>query len=188
MSDLRRSLPDVPLPDALQALPLLAPPHDAWPRLRAKLPRTRRRPHAGWFALAAALALAMLLPRWLAPTTAPALHDGMPTAHSHGDYADPRDPDLEQLMLESAQLETLLALTGSAPVESAIAASLGDALRTRIGHIDALLARDELDPDARLPLWQERVLRLRELAGIENTQLLLAANGDAGQGVPVLAF
>jgi hypothetical protein len=91
-------------------------------------------------------------------------------------------------MAESAQLEALLAWGHDEDVESGVTASLGSALQDRLESIDAMLARGDLDPDTVLPLWQERVLRLRQLAGLESTQQLLAANGEADRGQPVLAF
>jgi hypothetical protein len=171
---------------ALRALPPLTPPHDAWLRLRARLPERRARMHPGWYALAATLLLALLLPAWLAPTSTPA--PPQTAAQDPGAAAGGANANLQQLMLESAQLEAFVSFSRDEQVESATAASLAVALQSRIEHIDALLARSDLNPSARLPLWQERVLRLRELAGLESTQQLLAANGDADQGVPVLAF
>jgi hypothetical protein len=175
---------------ALGDLPLLSPPRSAWPALEAKLAARRPRHRAvPWLALAAALALAAVLPRWLAapaPVDAPVVATAAVAAPDA--TAAPRPATLAALMAESAQLETLIAWGPAEPVESAVAASLGSALQDRIESIDALLARPDTDPEALLPLWQERVLRLRQLAGLASTQQLLAANGESGRGVPVLAF
>jgi hypothetical protein len=174
---------------ALGDLPLLTPPRSAWPALEAQL--AARRPRRGalpWLALAAALALAAVLPRLL---TAPGPVDApveATAAVAAPQAATPPPATLAALMAESAQLETLIAWGPAEPFESAVAASLGSALQDRIESIDALLARPDTDPEALLPLWQERVLRLRQLAGLASTQQLLAANGESGRGVPVLAF
>ena len=170
---------------ALRDLPLLSPPRSAWPALQATLDARAKpaRPRWHWLAAAAMLALAALLPRWIANPTAPEVAT-LPTASTPPDEA----AALHALMSESAQLETLIAWNRAEPVESAVAAGLAAAVQDRIEHVDALLARADADPEAALPLWQERVLRLRQLVGLESTQQLLAANGDADRGMPVLAF
>ena len=170
----------------LSGLPLQSPPRSAWPALQASLQARRaRRRRPLWLALAASLAMAaLLLPRLLptpeAPATPAATAAAMPPADG--------EAQLRALMAESAQLEALVAWSGSERVESAVVASLGSALQERIQTLDALLARPDTDPDALVPLWQERVLRLRQLAGLETTGQLLAANGQSDGGVPVLAF
>lgn len=182
MHETGRHMPGIDLGDALRALPPLSPPHDLWPRLHARLPVARRRPHPFWWALAAALGLALLLPAWLAPgdDPSPAPVAGIP--------ADDEPVALAALMHESAQLEAWLRFDAGTDVESAVHASLEVALRDRIAGIDRLLAGDEVEPAALVPLWQERVLRLRELVGLQNTRQLLAAHGDADLGAPVLTL
>jgi hypothetical protein len=174
--------------DALRALPQLTPPRDAWAELKTRLP-TPVAPspvarHWLWLAAAATLALAFGLARWLAP-----IPSERPDAASESVATSP--PALSELALlqaESAQLEALLDWQQGDAVESGAAASLGVAMQSRIEQIDALLARRDLSAEAHLPLWQERVLRLRQLTGLDNTQQWLAARGDADPGVPVLAF
>jgi hypothetical protein len=171
---------------ALAQLPLLTPPRSAWPALDAAL-RRRRRPRAPWiaFAAAASFALATWLPGALAPPPA------MPVAVPSRVATSPVSHDAERirvLMAESAQLEAWIGWSRDEEVESAAAASLGLALQDRIERVDLLLARPDADPEALLPLWQERVLRLRQLAGLQSSEHLLAANGDAEAGQPVHAF
>ena len=180
--DIRSGLPPS---DALRALPLLSPPRSAWPALQASLdarrPRVPQRWH--WLAAAAALALALALPRFLSET--PVVPTVVPAANvTRGDES----AELARLMAESAQLEALLAWHRNDAVESAAAASLHAAMQDRIVQVDALLMRADVDPEARLPLWQERVLRLRQLAGLSSTEQMLAANGEADSGLPVMAF
>lgn len=197
--------------EALRDLPLLSPPRSAWPALQATLDARakparpthmdvgsgcalptvagrrmeRLRPRWHWLAAAAMLAFAAALPRWLATPPAPVPAVAMVLAAS----AKPDEATaLRALMAESAQLEALIAWSRAEPAESAVADGLAAAVQDRIEHVDALLARADADPEAALPLWQERVLRLRQLAGLESTQQLLAANGDADRGMPVMAF
>jgi hypothetical protein len=163
-------------------LPLLAPPHSAWPRLDAKLRRRRQR-RLSWLAIAAGLAVVALLPRVVTsppPEAAPEITSAVPETEDAA--------RITTLMAESAQLEALIAWSREASVESASAASLGMAIEERVERVDLLLSRPDADPAAALPLWQERVLRLRQLAGLQSSQHLLAANGESEPGQPVLAF
>lgn len=164
-------------------LPLLQPPRSAWPGLEAVLEHRRRRTHALWFAAAAVLAIAVLIPRVLHRSEP---SQAMPTVASVGTLDDAAR--VAALMTESAQLEALVAWSREGEVESASAASLALALEERIERVDLLLSRPDADPAALLPLWQERVLRLRQLAGLQSSQHLLAANGETEAGQPVLAF
>ncbi len=184
------SRPNVPLGQALQALPLLTPARSAWPALQAGLARRQKPPRSRWpfvFAAAAVLALAAVLPRWMAE---PADSIVVPVASVPSTPAPaPSEQDqLRALMDESAQLEALIEWSRTERVESASMESLAVGVQSRVSQIDALLARTDADPKATLPLWQERVLRLRQLVDLENTQQLLAANGDVDPGVPMLAF
>jgi hypothetical protein len=167
----------------LRDLPLLTPPRSAWPQLQVKLQPGRRRVlRRALFAFAAAvLACALLLPPWLARRA----------SESHlRVYADTSADTLALFALqrESAQLEALIAYSRNDTVTVGSIETLSNGLQQRIATIDGLLARDDLDRFAALPLWQERVLRLRQWADLETTQQLLAANGDADPGAPVLAF
>jgi hypothetical protein len=84
---------------------------------------------------------------------------------------------LYTLYAESAQLETLLAAARDDRVSSAGAALLGDELETQVAVIDASLSQPGLDDGARVRLWQARVDALRQAAGFESTQRLLASQG-----------
>jgi hypothetical protein len=178
----------VSLPQALQALPLLTPARSAWPALQAELARRQKPSRARWpfvFAAAAVLALAAVLPRWMAEPVDTIV---VPVADVPPTPAPSEQDRLRALMDESAQLEALIEWSRTERVESASMESLAAGVQSRVSQIDALLARTDADPQATLPLWQERVLRLRQLVDLENTQQLLAANGDVDPGVPMLAF
>jgi hypothetical protein len=86
------------------------------------------------------------------------------------------DP-LPELYSESAQLEALLAVARDDRVSSAGAALLSDELDAQVAAVDASLARPGLDGGERLRLWQARVDALRQAAGFESTQRLLASQG-----------
>lgn len=188
MSDASRFPPEGPTPvEALRGLPLRSPPRSAWADIAAQLPAApvpaRRRSTWRWLALAAMLALALALPMWhggdvVAP---PQLVD---TAKPGADAND----DLDALLRESAQLEAWVAWSSAQGGESGAGASVELDVRDRIAALDALLSRPSLDPAAQLPLWQERVLRLRQLAGLHNTRQMLAANGEGGDAAPVTVF
>jgi hypothetical protein len=165
--------------DALRALPQERPAASAWPRLAAGLAprRPRWRP---LLALAAAVALAaLLLPRL--PQSPPAAPGA---TSSTGAPADP----LPALVQESATLEALLAATADQQVGSGTALLLRARLQQRIQLVDALLEDPDTDSQARLPLWQERVLLLRGLAGLEGGEQVLAANGQAGAATLVVTL
>src|SRR5690606_34074021 len=82
---------------------------------------------------------------------------------------------LQDLYAESARLEALLSVARDDRVASASAAMLSSELDARIAAIDATLARTDLADAERLQLWQERVVVLRQAAGFESTQRLLAS-------------
>ncbi|MFC7300825.1 hypothetical protein [Cognatiluteimonas weifangensis] len=87
---------------------------------------------------------------------------------------------LDALYVESARLEALLALARDDRVASAGAALLSAELDAQVADIDARLARPGLDAAQRAALWQARVDALRQAAGFESTQRILAAQGDGG--------
>lgn len=172
------------LGDALRALPLQAPPRSAWPSIAANLPSPRRRMRQRWLALAATVAAVAALATWQLPPAA----EGTAVLATADVPAAVQDADLDAVLRESAQLEAWIAWHGTRTSESGATASLELDLRDRIAAIDAVLARPTLDPAAQWPLLQERLVRLRELAGVQNTQQLLAASGSDARAVPVAVF
>ena len=84
---------------------------------------------------------------------------------------------LYDLYAESAQLEALLTLARDDRVSSAGAALLADELDAQVAAIDASLSQPDLDDGERLRLWRARVDALRQAAGFESTQRLLASQG-----------
>jgi hypothetical protein len=163
---------------AFAAMPLERPDRDAWPQVSARL-HTRSR--ATWpvrLAIAAALALAVILPfRLMGPvrTDAPATVATTP--------AKPAPTDaLEALYAESAQLESLLAVARDDRMSSGAAAEVAVDLDNQLARIDAQLADTSLPRDRQLVLWQQRVDTLRESVGFESTRRWLAAQGQRYDG------
>lgn len=101
------------------------------------------------------------------------------------DASTDRTDTLMQLQAESARLEALVAMTRDDRVGSAAATVMSAELDQRIGLIDAGLTQNALPLDQREALWRERVRTLRDLAGVETTQLWLAAQGERYDGALV---
>ncbi|HEU4991010.1 MAG TPA: hypothetical protein VFT52_00740 [Luteimonas sp.] len=87
---------------------------------------------------------------------------------------------LDALYTESARLEALLDLARDDRVASAGAALLAAELDAQVAGIDARLAQPGLGDAQRAALWQARVDALRQAAGFESTQRVLASQGDGG--------
>lgn len=87
---------------------------------------------------------------------------------------------LDALYAESARLEALLALARDDRVATASAALLSAELDAQVAGIDVRLAQPGLDDAQRTALWRARVDALRQAAGFESTQRILAAQGDGG--------
>jgi len=184
MSDLFPTPDAGPTPRAaLRALPLHAPPRSAWAGIAAQLPASKKRSRRPlWLAAAAAVLLAVAIPNWRGADVAQAPDVAVVAP------AVTAPTTLDALLRESAQLEAWIAWTGSSSGDAGATAAMEFDVRDRIVAIDALLSRPELDPAAQLPLLQERLVRLRELAGLHHTRQLLAANGAAGDAAPVMVF
>jgi len=170
--------------EAFAALPTESPPPDGWQRLSSRLPARRRTP--AWMGIAAAAALVAIVvapwqrvgePRDANAGAAEAATEN--TAASAVPTAATPTPatGLQDLYAESARLEALLSVARDDRVASAGAAMLSSELDARVAAIDAALARADLDDDERLQLWQARVESLRQAAGFESTQRLLASQG-----------
>jgi len=159
--------------EAFAALPPETPPSDGWQQLSARLPARRRTPAWMGFAAAAALVVIVVAP-WERdePARAPA-KDGIATSAA----PTPGTTRLQDLYAESARLEALLSVARDDRVANASAAMLSSELDARVAAIDATLARPDLADGERLQLWQARVEALRQAAGFESTQRLLASQG-----------
>lgn len=171
--------------EAFAALPSETPPADGWHRLSSRLPARRRTPAWMGFAAAAALVAIVVAPwdRFDEPGAATVEAAGAAKESIAASAAPttaapaPGTNRLQDLYAESARLEALLSVARDDRVASAGAAMLSSELDARVAALDAALARADLSDAERLQLWQARVETLRQAAGFESTQRLLASQG-----------
>lgn len=169
--------------EAFDRLPLEAPDRSAWPALAAHIAASRRKRRPRWpFALAAAavLAVAALMPGWLA-RPAPSVDAPFVAA------VQSTDP-LDALMAESAQLEHFISAASNDAMATASTTMLSLAFEERLQRVDAALSDPSLDDASRQRLWQQRVSLLREYAGVQGTRQWLAAQGATLDGALVTTY
>ena len=174
---------ELSMAQALGQLPLESPDHSAWPALSAHIAASQSKRRPRWpFALAAAavLALAALMPGWLAQRA--------PTVDAPFVAAVESTDPLDALMAESAQLEHFISAASNDAMESASSTLLGLAFEERLQRVDASLSDPALDDAARQQLWQQRVSLLREYAGVQGTRQWLAAQGATLDGALVTTY
>lgn len=167
---------------AFDRLPLDTPDRSAWPALKAHIARHQRKRPRWPFALAAAavLALAALMPGWLAKPA--------PTVDAPFVAAVQSTDPLDALMAESAQLEHFISAASNDAMESASTTMLSLAFEERVQRVDAALSDPLLDDASRQLLWQQRVSLLREYAGVQGTRQWLAAQGATLDGALVSTY
>jgi len=181
--DIRLPARELPVAEALSQLPLEMPDRSAWPAFAAHIAASQRKRRPRWpFALAAAaaLALAALIPGWLAQR-APVVDAPFVAAV---ESADP----LDALMAESAQLEHFISAASTDAMASANSTMLSLAFEDRLQRVDAALYDPALDDASRQLLWQQRVTLLREYAGVLGTRQWLAAQGATLDGALVSTY
>lgn len=165
MADLHPQQRPIPIGEAFARLPLESPLDSAWPLLAEKLPKRQRARWPWALAAAAALLIAVGLPR-----TGPSLRH----ENAQSVAADP----VAALMSESARLESLLASAHDERASSASAVMLGLEIEDRLHAVDSSLAGARLSEPQRLALWQQRVALLRDYAGLETSRRWYAAEGQ----------
>ncbi len=167
---------------AFDRLPLDTPDRSAWPALAAHIARKQHKRPRWPFALAAAavLALAALMPGWLAQRA--------PTVDAPFVAAVQSTDPLDALMAESAQLEHFISAASNDAMESASTTMLSLAFEERVQRVDAALSDPSLDDASRQLLWQQRVSLLREYAGVQGTRQWLAAQGATLDGALVTTY
>lgn len=187
MTDNRPSAPDS-WRGAFAALPLEAPPADAWPQLAARVHpvrRATRRPI--WMALAATLALTLALRTFLPLLSPNTGHDTPPAPLV--DATSQEDPArLAALQQRSAQLEAWLAQVRDERVATGMAATLSQTLQARLELIDAALSEPSLPASDVEALWRGRVDTLQRLTAFESGQRVLAAQGQLYDGQLVAVY
>lgn len=171
-------LPGVDPGKAFGALPLQRPPRDSWPRVAQRLRgrQRARRPLPWALAAAALLALALWLPRPMAPATMP---------DDAGIASASATDELDRLKQSSAHLESLLRELQDEG-EDAGTAMLQARLQDEIAGIDALLASSPTSPEIEHWLWSERVLRLQRLAGLSSSTQMLAQHASPSSDPPTV--
>ena len=192
---------------AFAALPLERPDTDAWADIAARIPahapgsRTMgARTASPWIArvaIAAALALAVVVPLRMLDRSKPAGDDAASTQVASASASasasssssapstqapTPAGDSLETLYAQSAQLEGLLALARDEDVATGAAIEVGADLDNELARIDAQLRQPGLDADRQLALWRARVDTLRSAVSFESTRRWLAAQGERYDG------
>ncbi len=170
---------DVAAEAAMRALPLQRPARDHWPELARRLAGRRRQQRLRRWSLAAAavLALAVWLPRPDGPEPEPPLPPPGASAAT---------PDLARLKQSSAHLESVLALLQVQDEGDAAGQFLRGRLQEEIAGIDALLGSSQTSPEIEAWLWQERVLRLQRLAGLDARTRVLAVQDSEPTAPPTI--
>jgi len=184
---------------AFAALPLERPDTDAWADIAARIPAhapASRKP-APWIArvaIAAALALAVVVPLRMLDRSKPAGDDAASTQVASASSTStapstqaptPAGDSLETLYAQSAQLEGLLALARDEDVATGAAIEVGVDLDNELARIDAQLRQPGLDSARQLALWRARVDTLRSAVSFESTRRWLAAQGERYDGALV---
>jgi hypothetical protein len=105
---------------------------------------------------------------------------GAPAGAGAAPTPSPTPERLDALYAESARLEALLDLARDERVASASALLVASELDAQVAAIDARLAQPGLDDAQRTVLWRARVDALRQAAGFESTQRMLALQGAGG--------
>jgi hypothetical protein len=186
---------------AFAALPLERPDTDAWADIAARIPArapasrtpsSRVRPWIARLAIAAALALAVVVPLRMLDRSKPAGDEARPaqvastsSTSTSTQSPTPAGDSLETLYAQSAQLESLLALARDENVATGAAIEVGADLDNELARIDAQLRQPGLDPARQLALWRARVDTLRSAVSFESTRRWLAANGERYDGALV---
>lgn len=171
---------EVPAEVAMRALPLQRPGRDHWPALARRLAERHRHQRLRRWALAAAAVLALMV--WL-----PRPGEPDPTSPVSAPRSSAPSPDLARLKQSSAHLESVLALLQVQDEGDAAGQFLRDRLQEEIAGIDALLGSSQTSPEIEAWLWQERVLRLQRLAGLDARTRVLAVQ-DSEPSTPPTVF
>jgi hypothetical protein len=179
-NDLDHRPSDTALASALRALPESAPQPDLWPELARALDE-RRRPRRWRYAIpaaiAAALALAVLLPRFTAhdveaPRNPPAVATAVPPVTAADTSAT---DELAALNQRSRTLERWIAAVAARAPQDGRDLMAAVEVEDLIGLVDVQLGGSRGDVDA-LPLWRQRVALLEDLAAIRGNAFALAEN------------
>jgi len=152
--------------DAFAALPLEAPPRDAWPRIAAEIRTASPQRHAWWTAMAAALALAIVIPLALRPDETPPPASAVtppaaetpktaPLTPAERSVAEVRGRASTGIVQTTRPPETRIARARPRPKQAATGASADEAafatLYAQSAQLEALVARMQDDSFATGP-------------------------------------
>jgi hypothetical protein len=181
---------DAALAAALRALPESAPEPDLWLGIMSSVDARRRRRHWRYAlpaAIAAAIALALLLPRWLAhdvevPQTTPLASAPAPETNATAPSVSAAD-EITNLNQRSRTLERWIAAVAARAPQDGRDLMAAVEVEDLIGLVDVQLGGTRGDSDA-LPLWRQRVALLEDLAAIRGNAFALAENGADANAMP----
>lgn len=181
---------DAALAAALRALPEFVPEPDLWHGVMSSVDARRRRRHWRYalpVAIAAALAVAMLLPRWLArdvevPPPTPLVSAPAPATPATTPSVSAAD-EITNLNQRSRTLERWIAAVAARAPQDGRDLMAAVEVEDLIGLIDVQLGGTLGDSDA-LPLWRQRVALLEDLAAIRGNAFALAENGADANAMP----
>ena len=125
-------------------------------------------------ALAAAVLLALLLPR---ATTPPGVPAPEPTAATTTPAASAASDELEHLRTRSQTLERWIAAVAARAPQSSRGLMAAVEVEDLIGLVDVQLGAASGSAET-LPLWRQRVALLEDLATIRGSAFAIAANDD----------
>lgn len=177
------------LATALRALPESAPEPDLWRGIMDSVDAQRR--HRRWRyalpAIAAAIALALLLPRWLAqdvqaPQPTPLVSAPATETRATTPSVSAAD-EITNLNQRSRTLERWIAAVAARAPQDGRDLMAAVEVEDLIGLVDVQLGGARVDGDA-LPLWRQRVALLEDLAAIRGNAFALAENGADANAMP----
>jgi hypothetical protein len=168
---------------ALTQLPLLAPPSDQFARIAIGIAQRKRKQaqrRMTFFAIAAALALAAILPFALrnesAPTIAhqPATNATNAATNPDAVASNTTSPS-DDLIARNQWLEAMVRAQGE-PMDAASAYASAE-LEDLIGMVDVQLSATE-EPDRQTALWEQRLSLMQELASVRTQSMAVVRNED----------
>jgi hypothetical protein len=158
----------IPLSNALQALPLEAPSESLWPTLHAQLPK---KPIWPKWAMASAASVALVL---LSLT----FNANVPWSMLSNDgQQHVKQNTLEQLILQSAQLENSFYTQQDDSISSATVIAANLAIEDQLNTIDNQLSAQPSN-SAIVSLWQQRINLLNQGLSLNKTNAQFNASGQ----------